>query len=166
VTTTIQLDRYELFNAAFTGVLRHLSSLYRGSPDAHGYNGEDGWTKHIEGAAGEVAAAKACNLFWGGSVNTFKGAGDVGIFEVRTRSRHDYELLVRPDDDDKRVFVLVTGRAPKFVVRGWMRAGDAKRDKWKHSHGGRPPAYFVPHDQLRPLEDLLVLRNLLPREQT
>ena len=80
------------------------------------------------GACGEVAVAKAMGRYWGGSVNTFKSIGDlvsVG-WEIRTRAEHSYDLIIRDDDQDDRVFVLVTGKAPNYVVRGWIKAGDAK----------------------------------------
>ena len=49
------LKWHEVMLGGMTGVMRHVKSLKKGLKDAHGYDGEDGWTKHIDGALGEVA---------------------------------------------------------------------------------------------------------------
>jgi hypothetical protein len=154
VSLDVTLTSHELYLAAMVGVSRHLAALRRGLPDRHGYDGLDGWTVHIEGAAGELAMARVCNQHWGGSINTFHFKPDVGKVEVRTRSRHEYELIVRTDDDDERHFVLVTGRAPAFKVHGYILASDAKRKQWLATHGNRPAAYFVPTPMLKCIADL------------
>lgn len=139
--------------AGQVGIRRQMEALKRGLPDRHGFTGL-GWDIHVEGACGELAVAKALGRYWNGSVNTFKVGGDVGAMQVRTRSRSHYELLIRPDDKDQDVFVLVTGTSPKFKVVGWIKGKDAKRVEWLQTHGGRPPAYFVPQKSLGNIEDL------------
>ena len=110
------------------------------------------WQIHIEGACGELAASKALGVQWPGSVDTFKSGDDVpGGWQIRTRSRMDYELIVRPDDPDDALFLLVLGVAPHYVVKGWITGREAKRKEWSRSYGDRPAAYFVPHDALTPL---------------
>jgi len=149
----IELTPLELEVAAWLGSRRQVSSLVRGLEDKHGFEG-DGWGAHIEGVCGEMAAAKAANLYYEPRVDTFKGVADIGDdIEVRTRSRHDYELLVRPADRDiaQRAFVHVTGRAPRFEVHGWLRGLDAMRPQWQQTHGGREPAWFVPASELLPM---------------
>jgi len=148
----IQLANHEVGAAVRVGGLRHWEAVRGGMADRHGFDG-DGWGVHIEGALGEMAAAKALNIYWDGSVNTFKAHDLVGI-QVRTRSRNDYELIVRPSDDDDAAWVLVTGKHGTYNVRGWIRGKDAKREEWLQTHGQRPPAYFVPHAALLPIEGL------------
>lgn len=150
----ITLSPMEARAAVLTGVERQIDSLGRGLADKHGANTDDSWTLHIEGAAGEMAAAKALGRYWQMPVGTFKAGGDVGDFQVRTRSRHDYELIVREGDRDGDAFILVTGSIPRFQVHGWMRGRDAKRPEWLKEHGGRAPAWFVPQAQLHPLVEL------------
>lgn len=151
---TVRLTAYELMQAATAGCLRQISALVKNLPDKHGFAGL-GWSEHIEGACGEMAVAKVVNRYVSGSVNTFKVGGDIGgTIQVRTRSRHDYELIVRPDDRSEDVFVLVTGRAPEYEVRGWIRGEQAKRPDWLASHGGRAPAYFVPASALQDVASL------------
>lgn len=139
--------------AAQVGVMRNVSAIRAGKTNQHGFD-EDGWNIHIEGACGELAAAKALNIYWDGSVNTFKKGADVGPYQIRTRSKHSYDLLVRNDDRDEDIFILVTGRAPEFVVHGWLSGRDAKQDRFLKDHGNRHPAFFVPKSELRPLSTL------------
>jgi len=147
----VRLTPYEVSFAAQVGLRRQLDKL--GEPDAHGFEG-DPWGVHIEGACGEMAVAKAMNVYWSGSFGTFKKGGDVARLEVRRRSKPEYELIVRTNDRNQDLFVLVFGKAPEFLIRGWMRGADAKRSNWLKAHGGRPSAYFVPHDKLKPADQL------------
>lgn len=149
----INLTIGELHLGAQIGCLRQIESLARGLPDKHGFSGP-GWNNHIEGALGEIVVAKALGIYWGGTVNTFKNIPDVGKLEVRTRSKNDYDLIVRENDDSNSIYVLVTGQAPEFYLVGWIKGHDAKVQKFVQTYGGRPPAYFVPHNALNPIEDL------------
>lgn len=145
---TVILTESEIYLAAVVGVRRQIEAIQKGLPDRHGFEGA-GWNLHVEGAAGELAVAKAYGRFWDGSVNTFKRSGDVGQVQVRTRSKDGYDLIVRCDDRDEDRFVLVVGRIPEFEVCGWIRGRDAKQDRWLKRHGGREAAYFVPRGALR-----------------
>lgn len=153
--TVVKLSIPELYTAANIGVLRQIESVRKGLPDKHGFDGMNGWSVHIDGAAGEIAVAKCLGTYWGGSCNTFKTEGDVGKLEVRTRSKDYYDLIVRDDDRDDSIFVLVihpTGR--EYTVVGWITGRDAKQNKWRKDYGGRPPAYFVPQSELRDISEL------------
>jgi hypothetical protein len=103
-----------------------------------------------------MAVAKALNVYFPSSVNTFKNGSDLfhGI-EIRTRSKEHYELIVRPDDNMESRFVLVTGCAPVFNVRGWIVGVDARREEWWNEYGERPGAWFVPQESLLPIEELV-----------
>lgn len=99
-----------------------------------------------------MSAAKAIGVEYVFTVNTFKKA-DLGEYtQVKGRTRHDYELLVRPDDDPQHLFICVTGIAPTLYVRGWLWGHEAMQLEYRQTHGGRPPAYFVPHKKLHPME--------------
>jgi len=149
----VRLRDYEVLQAAMTGMLRQVSAIKRKSVSK--INGRE-WQAHIEGACGEVAVAKVMGRYWGGGINTYKSGGDIDStgWEVRTRSSHDYDLIVRDDDDDERVFILVTGHAPDYRVHGWIRAADAKRQEWQKDYGGHGLAYFVPHQALSEMGEL------------
>jgi len=147
---TVTLTWHEVAMAAEVGKLRYLSAIKHNRRGRPGYEGGR-WTEHIEGAAGEYAVAKFLGIHWDGSVDAFQRA-DVGRLEVRTRSRHDWDLIVRQDDADDSPFVLVTGQAPEYRVRGWIRGGEAKRPEWLRDHGHHGPAWFVPAAALRDIE--------------
>lgn len=154
----VTLDWSELELAAAVGLRRQISSMRDQREDKHGFSGP-GWTIHIEGACGELAVAKALGRYWNGSVDNFRGPdipdqevrAAFGRIQIRTRSNAYYDLIVRPDDADQDVFILVTGRAPEFEVHGWIRGREAKQEMWLRTYGDRPPAYFVPQAALRRL---------------
>lgn len=140
--------------------------------------GDDEMSNHVVGAHGEHAFAKwlgvertasrkfgvcsECHCYVG-TVNTFKSEGDVGSYQVRTRRYGAARLIVRTDDKDSDVFVLVlpgvtdvekvinpsVHRTWRMV--GWIRGGDAKQYEWRDDPRGRGAAYFVPHNALNPM---------------
>lgn len=150
--TQITLAWHEAAMASDVGRMRHLASIKAGLQDAHGFTG-DGWSEHIEGACGEMAVAKSLNRYWDGSVNSFK-ADDLPGLQIRTRSQDHYDLIIRKSDRDESIFVLVTGRCPHYIVRGWIRAGDGKKPEYERDYAGRVSAWFVPQTALRPMGEL------------
>lgn len=143
----VSLEWFEVSRAALVGVSRNVEALRKGCQNRLPINDE--WSIHILGALGECAFAKATNRYWNGSVNTFKAGGDIGeAIQIRTRSRHDYDLIVRDGDRDDDLFVLVTGGPNDFRVHGWMRGKDAKRPEYRQNYGSYGAAFFVPKDKL------------------
>jgi hypothetical protein len=149
----IELLWHEYAMASEIGRLRQLAAIRRGSPDKHGFEGL-GWSEHIEGACGELVVARYLGIYWNGSVDTFKSPDLGANIQVRTRASHTYELIVRPNDADDDIFVLVTGKCPVYRLRGFLRGSEAKMGEYSQKHGGRPEAFFVPHARLRPPEEL------------
>lgn len=145
----VVLERHEIEMAAVVGVRRRTASLDR-CVDRHGYQGTNAWEQDIQGAAAELAVAKATRRYWDGSFDTFK-RGDVGQIQVRSTKRPDGSLIVRPSDSDLDIFFLVVGEIPEFTVVGWIKAQDAKQERYEKAPGGRPPAYFVPQADLTPV---------------
>jgi hypothetical protein len=157
----VVLTNREMSMAAECGIMRNLAAIIDNRPDANGFADETGgWNAHIEGACGEVAAAKLLGRFWSPTVNTFHAPDIAGSIQVRTRSRHDYDLLVRPSDDPVHAYVHVTGRAPTFLVWGFIIGEQARRAEWLKRHGGRPAAWFVPKAALGSVNELF-LRGLV-----
>lgn len=151
----VQLTPFEVAMAAQVGCRRQIESLIKGLKPAYGASPEGAWSIHIEGACGEIAVAKAMGVYWDGSVNTFGKPDIVGSsLQIRTRSKENYDLIVRTKDKDDEVMVLVTGIAPIFEIRGWMVARDAKQHRFLQTYGGRDAAYFVPSKELKPIEEL------------
>lgn len=159
--THVPLERYELVHGSHVGIRRWTSTV--GRPLRNGMDPEDGWTHNIEGAIGELVVAKFLKIYWPGSVDTFQTKPDLSVGEVKTRSKHWHDLLVRTydveDGNDDKVFILVTGHSSRndFQVRGWITAGEVRRDEWWKAVGGRPAAWFVPVSALR--TDWLALKS-------
>jgi hypothetical protein len=156
----VTLDWREMSHAALCGVGRTVASLADRREPGQGTKHEDRWRSDIEGACGEMAAAKALNRFWSPSCNTFM-APDIGqSIGVRTRSDHSYDLIIRERDNPDYAFVLVTGIAPSFLVHGWRFARDCRRDEWLKDYGERGhPCWGVPQAALMPIQDLVHALN-------
>jgi hypothetical protein len=116
------------------------------------------WTRHIEGALAEMAAAKALDKFYAGAQGTRLGeskpdGGDVGRIQVRCRPA-DYldqekRLIIQPRDRDDEDFLLVVGRHGVYRMVGWINAGLAKRHpEWIANPGNFGDAWFVPQAAL------------------
>lgn len=152
----VTLDKEEFTFATYIGAQRCIEAKVMGLKDAHGFQG-DGWGISIEGACGELAVAKSLGREWEATVNTFKTGGDVGQYQVRTTSYPEGSLIFRPGKDrESDVFILVIGVAPVFDVVGWIMGSDARQGKWYREYGGRPPAFFVPRDEMRPMSSIPV----------
>ena len=131
--------------------------------DKHGFNG-DGLNVHVEGAMGEIAAAEVLGVFFKETVNSFKDA-DLPHVQVRTRSKHHYDLNIRPGDGTNYFYVLVTGAEGRYCVRGWIWGREAKEnDAWYQDIGNaRPMAWWVPQTALYDMAELkLRLAGVVP----
>jgi hypothetical protein len=148
--TEVTLTWYELELAAHVGVRRRLHSMREGRMERfHAESNAgwgDGWGRDIEGAAAEMAYAKARRQYWGGHVDTFREP-DVAAVEIKHTVRDDGSLIVQPEEPDWTLLVLVTGRLPVLTIRGAMLAEYAKRPEWWRSNVPKP-AFFVPQSAL------------------
>lgn len=150
----VELEWYEAEQAIFVGAQREAEARMKGLKHRP-KTGSDPLENHIESAGAEKAVGKLLNLDWHASVNTFgEGCADVGeSIEVRYR-RNLYDLIVRDHDPEDRIYVLVWGEMPKYVVMGWMWGSDAKKPEFRANHGDHGPAFFVPAKHLHPVEEL------------
>jgi hypothetical protein len=64
---------------------------------------------------------------------------------------------VRPDDKGR--VISVTGKCPAYEIKGWIDAEEAKQPRWLFPQP--PPCYFVPHNHLRPIQELMELSKEL-----
>lgn len=153
---TITLTKQELFTASCVGLRRMIASLAK--RDRRGLDRKsdaEKWFVHIVGAQGELAFAQMSGCYWPMSVNAPKDAPDVfPDWQVRCRAEDNYDLIVRPDDPDHFKYALITGKAPTFTFRGWMKGGEAKalsrkNPDWIKDRGGRnEPVIWVPQSAL------------------
>lgn len=104
------------------------------------------------GVRAELAAAKGLNCYpW---QTHSMGSLDLGQFEVRGRSKPEYDLYVKPDErEDEKYrdipFVLVTqqGKPELLQLVGWAFA-------WESGELNKQlprPAHLIPRSKLRPM---------------
>jgi hypothetical protein len=138
----------------------------QGVNEAQGLRGRNGgaWKGskaldiHLLGAAGEVAVAS----YLGMKEHLFKetearrGSDDLPGIDVKTRSRHQYDLIVQKNENACKKFVLVTIESQKTLLHGWCYGHEALQEQyWADPARGRP-AYFVPKEALRSIDELLL----------
>ncbi len=152
----VRLTSSELLMAAQAGCFRHVEDVYKQRDDRYGANrGADGWRIDIQGAAGEMALAKALKLYWSGK--GVLGAPDVGEHQARTITNASHSLLMHKSDEWNRRFYLVHYNAPEFTIIGYILGKDAKMERWWSDPTGQGrPAYFVPQDALHVVGEVAV----------
>lgn len=146
----VVLSDAECWVVGQVGLARHLQNLR--AHDSYGFKG-DGWGIHIEGAGAEYAYAVLSGRVWTPLVVDPTGQrrhslpGDVENFEVRHTDRDGGGLILHPSDPPDRWFVLVTGRMPRYTVRGQMQASVGQKGEWWNDRKmRRNPCYLVPQD--------------------
>ena len=153
-SVAVTLDWFEVERAASVGVSRNVEAMKKGRRQRLSKKAGDDFSVHILGALGECAFCKAAGKYWPGTVNTFKDPDVPPNIQVRTRSNHDYDLIVRDTDSDDDVFVLVTGGPEYFLVHGWISGLEAKSQEWRCDYGSYGEAYFVPKAALHSIESM------------
>ena len=149
----VYLTPSELYQAANVGCMRQCTNLRDGRKHRHGADASVGWSLSIEGACGEAAVAKALGIYWSGSLGDFK-AKDVGKHQVRTTHHPDGCLILHKTDLNEDIFLLVTGLAPEYELRGWTQGFEGKHLKHWRTDTGRP-AFFVPQEALYPMAEFI-----------
>ena len=138
--------------------------------DSQEYDAEQQEYRDKLGSLGEIAVAKAFNVFFPGHVNTFKYIPDVYDWEVRTIDTPGNRLIIRPRDVTdmgiERIFVSVcvdmegleaTPRHLHCWVKGYFKPWDLTHEnkrEWMENPGERGQAYFIPDHALKNCEDL------------
>lgn len=113
---------------------------------------------HLLGAAGEMAVASYLGLKHElyKEKEAKRGSDDLPGIDVKTRSKHSYDLIVQKNENPCKKFVLVTIESQKTLIHGWCYGKEAMEEKfWADPARGRA-AYFVPKQYLRPIDTLTV----------
>jgi hypothetical protein len=150
-TVNLTLNANEVLVAGYVGMRRNAEARFnrRKARFPEKVIGEL-WGFHIESAHAELCVAKALGLYWGFGVCTFhvEDIENSGI-EVRWSGRRK-DCKIRPDD--KGFIVSVSGQCPDYEIKGWIKAEDGKKEEFYRADP--PPAYFVPHERLKSIEEL------------
>jgi hypothetical protein len=112
---------------------------------------------HKLGAAGELAVADYLHLreFLYQETEAKRGSFDLPPdIDVKTRSRHDYDLICQLDEKPGKTLVLVTIQNKITLLHGWIKSEDAMRQQWRKDPAGGRMAYFVPKAELLSLSTL------------
>lgn len=144
----ISLSKNEAIMAAMSGITRCAESVIeQNRSETHGSKRNTAWQRHVEGALGEFAVAKALGLFWPGVGIIF--GPDIPTKTEVCQTEHEHgRLIIHDDAKDDHIFWLVTGLLGNYVVHGWILAEEGKdRHYWDDPQGDRP-AYFVPQSYL------------------
>ena len=111
---------------------------------------------HLLGAAGEMAVASHLGMkqFVYKEVEAKRGSCDLPGIDIKTRSKHQYDLIVQKNEPPEKKYVLVTIENKTTLIHGWIYGGEAMQEKfWADPARGRP-AYFVPKEMLRCMSTL------------
>jgi hypothetical protein len=112
---------------------------------------------HLLGAAGEMAVASHLGMkdFLYKETQAKKGSDDLPGIDIKTRSKHSYDLIVQRNENPDKKFVLVTIQNKVTLIHGWCYGRNAMKEKfWADPAGGRA-AYFVPQSFLNPIETVI-----------
>ena len=112
---------------------------------------------HLLGAAGEMAVASYLGMKHElyKEVEAKRGSDDLPGIDIKTRSKHSYDLIVQKQENPDKKFVLVTIENQQTLLHGWCYGRQAMDVRyWADPARGRP-AYFVPQSALHPMETLL-----------
>jgi hypothetical protein len=155
----------EVAIAARIGEARTIRNRARGNGHRHNHPQPKAadWTTDIEAACAEVAAAKGLGVYMPITTTPEEDRfGDLGYgLHVRHSDREDARLILHPDDHDEGFFILVTGVAPVYALPGFIQGAAGKIEKWwSDPTGENRPAFFIPQNELHPIEGLVALRPI------
>lgn len=151
----VRLDWDEMMRGCTAGSMRVVRHLMKNDLDHKwGMSTALAFDNNCYGCLAELVVAKHLGVWWSGE--GLYEFSDVGQVEVRYAHKRNFRLILHDDDLDDRPYVLVTGEGAggSFWIDGWIMGRDGKHDEWWEDPGTSRPAYFVPRDQLRPIEDL------------
>jgi hypothetical protein len=154
----ITLTEEELEQASSEATRRQSANEALGLRGRNGgpSSGAKAYNIHLLGAMGEMAVASYLNLkqYLFLDQKPRRDSDDLPGIDVKTRSRHHYDLIVQKNENPSKKFVLVTIQDDEIAIRGWCYGADAMvEDFWADPARGRP-AYFVPQSKLRPIETI------------
>lgn len=150
----VTLEKAEVMQATFVAVERVMESIAKGHEHKPPLKPDDNvLALNIEGACGELAYAKARGIYYEPRVNTYKAPDFGDRVQIRTRTDHSYDLLIRDNDKPEHYYVLVTGTLPTYRIVGYILGADAMaQPAWRKNWGGRGEAWFVPQLALTPFK--------------
>lgn len=150
----IILTSSEMYLAEVAATYRYDENLRNNAKPKDGQSWERVTKDNIMGLRGEMAVARFLDIYWRGAASGDYKADDLNGVEVRTTDYSGGNLILRPRDKLHMPYVLVICTGAVFDILGWIQARDGMQPKYLRETPGRPPAYFVPRSELKPMESL------------
>lgn len=154
----IKFENTELAICTVKGLQRHMRKVEGGHNSGQRMNVNLSFQEMVaeeaESIAAEWAVARYFNLdFDIETINEhYKQKADVGNgLEVKWTKYQDGHMIIHEWDRNSDIAVLVTGRSPVFVIKGWMPVSIAKRPRYRSS---TQPKWWVNQPDLQPIETL------------
>lgn len=129
-----------------------------GKPDhSSRYNKNLNFHDYILETAESIGAEYAVAQYFGiqdfsASESRFKRTADVGsIIEVKWTKYDSGSLIIYDTDRTTDIAILVTGKSPNYVLKGWIPIAIAKNQKWRRRD---QPTYWLEQYHLHPIENL------------
>lgn len=151
-----ELDMQIIHNEAVRRQSENQSNMLAGRNGGPS-DGDKALRAHFLGAAGELAVADYLGLreYLYSEKNPKRGSSDLPPnIDVKTRSKHYYDLICQIDESFSKILVLVTVKDKRAFIHGWITSKNAMSDKWINDPAGGRKAYFVPKSELFPIESL------------
>lgn len=118
-------------------------------------NGAKALALHEIGALGEMAVASYLGLknFLYYDKTPRKDSCDLPFnIDVKTRTKHYYDLIVQLDEKKNKNFWLCTIQSNQIQIKGWIRGRYCFKNKYIKDPAGGRKAYFIPQNDLMPPE--------------
>jgi hypothetical protein len=115
---------------------------------------------HLLGAAGEMAVGSYLGLkhLLYKESEAKRGSDDLPGMDIKTRSKHSYDLIVQRNEDPHKKFVLVTIENHRTLIHGWCWGKEAMDEQYWADPARNRPAYFFPKELLHNMEELAVAK--------
>lgn len=153
----VKLDNTELAQCTVAGLQRLMRKL-NGHNSGHYYNNSLSFQERVaeeaESVAAEWSVAKYYNLPFDPmkSNDNFKDKADVGnAIEVKWTKWNDGHLIIYESDRKTDIAVLVIGKSPTYVIKGWIPVSVAQKERYRHA---QQPTWWVAQHHLQPIETL------------
>lgn len=153
----VKLDNIELAQCTAAGLTRFMRKL-NGHWSGHHYHDSLSWQERVaeeaEGVAAEWAVAKYYRKPFDPTESNekYKNQADVGNgLEVRWTKWNDGHLIIYEYDRKSDIAILVTGKSPTYVIKGWIPVAVAQKDRYRHHS---QPTWWVAQHHLQPIENL------------
>jgi hypothetical protein len=153
----VKLTDIELAQCTVAGLQRLMRKL-QGHNSGFYYNNSLSFQERVVEEAESVAAEWAVSKYYDlpfdpvKSNEHYKNKADVGnAIEVKWSKYHDGHLIVYEYDRISDIAVLVTGKSPAYVIKGWIPVAVAQKPRYRHTS---QPTWWVSQNHLQPIETL------------